>query len=102
MSGVIQRLVILLVVGGVFAGCGVPERQWYKPGVDYTVADFQRDRAACEKKGEVDEECLRQRGWLPLSADKEKPVNLAPQTPRGNTGPGISTGVTTGGGPGRY
>jgi len=94
---------MLIAVGGLLAACGGPEKQWYKPGVDYTVADFQRDRAACEKKnGEVDEDCLKQRGWTPLSADKDKPVANAPQSPRGSTGPGISTGVTGTGGTPRY
>ena len=69
------------------------DKQWYKPGVDYTVADFQRDRAACEKKGELDEECLKQRGWTPLSADKDKSGPAAPVSPRGSTGSGISVGA---------
>jgi len=93
-----REFVMLVAAMCMLSGCGgTGDKQWYKPGVDYTVADFQRDRAACEKKGELDEECLKQRGWTPLSADKDKSAPAAPQSPRGSTGSGISVG---GSGPG--
>jgi hypothetical protein len=49
-----------------------PERQWYKPGRSYTVADFQRDEADCTKDGRFDEQCMRDRGWVAVSADEDK------------------------------
>lgn len=56
----------------ILAACGSAEsdKQWYKPNVDYTTADFERDRAACtDKKKVLDEECMKQRGWVALGAD---------------------------------
>jgi hypothetical protein len=46
-----------------------PERQWYKPSGSYTSAEFDRDSRACTKSRVVDEDCLKQRGWVPLSGD---------------------------------
>ncbi|HTK93620.1 MAG TPA: hypothetical protein VL948_25525 [Verrucomicrobiae bacterium] len=46
-----------------------PERQWYKPNGNYTSADFDRDTTACTKDRVLDETCLKQRGWVPLSGD---------------------------------
>jgi hypothetical protein len=69
----VNRL-ILVIAAVALAGCAAePDKQWYKAS-SYTVAEFQRDRDACTKNGVLDEPCLRQRGWIPLSADKEKPV----------------------------
>ena len=47
-------------------------KQWYKPGDNYTVAEFQRDRTACTKNRVLDEACLRERGWVGISADEDK------------------------------
>ena len=74
MARVIRVLLLLFAIALCFPACSEPEKQWYKPGVDYTVTDFQRDRAACEKGGKLDEDCLRERGWRPLSADKAPPT----------------------------
>ena len=46
-----------------------PEKQWYKPGGNYTAAEFDRDSKACTKSRVLDEECLKARGWVPLSGD---------------------------------
>jgi hypothetical protein len=72
-----RGLILLLALVPLLPACASPEKQWYKPGVEYTVTDFRRDRTACEKSGKLDEECLRQRGWVPLSTDAERaaPVN---------------------------
>ena len=76
-----SRVVLLLPVAALaLAACsafsGEPERQWYKPNVDYTAADFERDRLACtdKKKKLLDEECLKQRGWASLGGDIGAPV----------------------------
>lgn len=73
MCPVMRALLLVVAIVALLAGCGGKEKQWYKPNADYTVAEFRKDRAACEVKGELDEDCLRKRGWVPLSADKEKP-----------------------------
>ena len=66
-----KRSILLLAIFGFFlAGCATEEKQWYKPGVNYTMAEFQRDQAACTKGQAVDEDCLRARGWVTLTPDK--------------------------------
>jgi hypothetical protein len=56
-----------------------PEKQWYKPAGNYTTAEFERDSTACTKSGKLDEECLKQRGWVSLSGDiARKPAEKAP------------------------
>jgi hypothetical protein len=68
------KLTVLLVVGCalVLAACASePDRQWYKPG-RYTLAEFERDQKECTRQGTLDEACLRERGWLTLSADVQK------------------------------
>jgi len=74
---------LLILVTVAISGCGSASKQWYKPGADYTVAEFKRDRAACEKSGTLDEECLRQRGWVPLSIDKDTSPPPPEHTTRG-------------------
>ena len=68
-----RRLTLLLPVAAlVLAACSSSEsdKQWYKPNVDYTAADFERDRAACtDKKKILDEDCMKQRGWAALGGD---------------------------------
>jgi len=69
----------------VLVSCSIePEKQWYKPGVEhYTTQDFDRDVASCtDKKTKViDEDCLKEKGWMPLSADVNKAVK-APEVPK--------------------
>ena len=72
MTRVMRVLLLCCAVLGLLTACGPGEKQWYKPNAEYTVAEFQRDRAACEKSGQLDEECLRQRGWVSLTSDKDK------------------------------
>jgi len=73
-----RRLILLLPVAAlVLAACASsePEKQWYKPNVNYTAADFERDRVACtDKKKKLDEGCMKQRGWAALGGDIEPSV----------------------------
>jgi hypothetical protein len=70
-----RRLILLLPVAALaLAACsssGDSDKQWYKPNVDYTAADFERDRVACtdKKKKVLDEDCMKQRGWAALGGD---------------------------------
>jgi hypothetical protein len=69
-----RRLILLFPVAALaLAACSSSadsDKQWYKPNVDYTAADFERDRLACtDKKKKLDEECLKQRGWASLGGD---------------------------------
>jgi hypothetical protein len=62
-----------VVVAGL-AGCARDTAtQWYKPGVEYTLQEFKRDQTVCTTGGNLDEACLRERGWVPLSADVSAP-----------------------------
>jgi hypothetical protein len=81
MNVVIGRILLLATLPLSLYACSLePEKQWYKANSNYTVADFQRDQAACTKNRVVDEDCLRGRGWVPLSGDDTKPVPR-PQSP---------------------
>ena len=69
-----KRMIALLpVVVLILAGCNnaATDKQWYKPNVNYTAADFERDRVACtDKKVKVlDEDCMKERGWVALGGD---------------------------------
>jgi hypothetical protein len=66
-------LVSAVVIGAALCGCAHDERQWMKLDQTYTIADFQRDHAACSKNGTLDEACMRAKGWIdvnPSSADR--------------------------------
>jgi hypothetical protein len=78
-----KRLTVLLPLVVLF-GCGsATDKQWYKPNVDYTTAEFERDRVACspKKNNVLDEACMKARGWLPLSGDIG-PAVKAPDIPK--------------------
>jgi len=83
MNAVARRTFLLAVILLVLTACSSePEQQWYKSGGAYTVEEFRRDQAACTKNRVLDEECLRARGWIAISADEDKgPAPI--QGPRG-------------------
>jgi hypothetical protein len=79
------RLLLPLIVLVLF-GCGnATDKQWYKPNVDYTAAEFERDRVACspKKNNILDEACMKARGWLPLSGDIGSSVKAPEMQKRG-------------------
>jgi hypothetical protein len=92
MSAVTRRNLLIagaLISMGLFslAGCTLEaERQWYKPNQDISAAELkrllQRDYAECTKNRVLDESCMRQRGWVSLSGDREPPARPQP-TPKG-------------------
>jgi hypothetical protein len=72
---------LVLLLGA--AGCARPQEPlWYKPGGDYTTAEFNRDREACTKDKRLDPECLKARGWVQVSPDRPPPAPPAPPPPR--------------------
>ena len=84
MTVVVRRIFLLAVAVLSLNACSSePEKQWYKPGRNYTVAEFQRDEAECTKNKVLDEACMTERGWVALSADTETmaPMKGGPQTP---------------------
>jgi hypothetical protein len=84
MAAVIRRCCALLLLAFLVPiGCSSErDRQWYKPGVNYTVAEFTRDRDECTKGRVLDEPCMKQKGWVPLTSDRE-PKTAPPANPRG-------------------
>ena len=89
-----KRLLCLLCATAIAAtACSLaPDKQWLKPGQNYTVADFRRDEAACTKDRKLDEDCMRQRGWVALSGDaapKPKTLEEQERERRQQTGSGI-------------
>jgi hypothetical protein len=85
MNPVTRILFLALVVASIAACSSGPEKEWYKPS-GYTVADFQRDEKACTSNRVLDEECLKGRGWVPLSVEEKKSTNTAPMGPKGTRG----------------
>jgi hypothetical protein len=86
MTAMSSRYCLLLLVGASLlpAGCSSErDRQWYKPGANYTVTEFNRDRDECTKGRVLDEQCMKQRGWVPLTSDREPGAPKPTQTPRG-------------------
>ena len=43
----------------------------------YTKEDFRRDHRECSRKGDLDEACMRQRGWVAVNPTK----SAAPKPP---------------------
>ena len=62
-----RALPALVLVLPALTGCVTDERQWMKLNERYTVEDFQRDREACSKSGQLDDVCMRTRGWVAVS-----------------------------------
>jgi len=89
----VKTLTVLLAIAIaalVLGACGGPAKQWYRPN-GYTMADFKRDETACTKSGTLDEECLRGRGWIPLSLGADEDKGPAPVQPAGMGTPGSGT-----------
>jgi hypothetical protein len=82
MARVMRTILLCGAIAGLLMACGSSEKQWYKPNAEYTVAEFKRDRAVCEKGGQLDEECLRQRGWVSLTPDKDHKAPIVVPTSR--------------------
>ena len=90
MSAVIRQWCLLLTVASsLLVGCSSErDRQWYKPNVNYTVDQFKQDRDQCtDKDHQVDEDCLKQRGWIPLTNDKVPTPALQPGKQKSQRGP---------------
>jgi len=71
------RTFLLVTSVLVLAACAPEtERQWMKLDQTYTTAEFRRDVAACTKSGNVDDECMKSRGWVAVTPPAtKKPVD---------------------------
>jgi len=81
-------MVLLAIAMSSLGACASDTgKQWYKPGDNYTVAEFQRDQTACTKNRVLDEACLRERGWVAITADDDKgPSPVRPEPPKAGGG----------------
>ena len=71
-----RRTTVLLTALSALAiaGCSAhDDREWMKVGTHYTKAEFQRDHKECSRKGDLDEACMRQRGWVAVNPSKSEP-----------------------------
>lgn len=73
----IATLALAVAFGGAIGCARGPDRLWYKPGQPYTMAEFERDTTACTRKGKLDFDCMRTRGWTDVSATR--PALKAPE-----------------------
>jgi hypothetical protein len=74
------RLLALAALLGL-AGCAAqPEQQWMKVGERYTVAEFRQDVAACTHGGKLDGACMRERGWVTMTAPPKPDKPPDPRT----------------------
>jgi hypothetical protein len=70
-----MRISVFLAVLGLavaLGACSSGSKEWMKVGQPYTVEEFRRDHAACTKAGQLDETCMRDRGWIDVSPKSEK------------------------------
>jgi hypothetical protein len=83
-----RRRISLLLVLSVLAlsGCFAETRDWMKIDQRYTKEEFQRDYRACERGREVDEPCMRERGWVPVNPAKSEAGPKDPLTPQRSRG----------------
>ena len=68
-----QWCLFSIAVTGLLVGCSSErDRQWYKPATNYTTEEFKRDRDSCTSKKDnvLDEACMKQKGWVPLTSDR--------------------------------
>jgi hypothetical protein len=80
---------ILIGLGALaLAGCATSDdREWMKIDRErYSKEELRRDYKDCSKKGDVDEPCMRQRGWVPMSPTKEEaPKSMDPLGQKGQS-----------------
>jgi hypothetical protein len=81
MSGLAISAIMVVALAVAACSAGDTEKQWYKATGEYTSAEFERDRRACTNNRQLDEDCLRRRGWTSLSSDTG-PAVKPPATPR--------------------
>lgn len=68
------RILLTVVVSFILIGCSSEQdRQWSKPAGNYTVAEFTHDRDECTKGNVLDEQCMKEREWVPFSSDRSAP-----------------------------
>jgi len=75
------RIALFLALSALaLSGCGAhDDREWMKVDRRYTKEEFQRDYRECSRKGDLDDACMKQRGWVAVNpAKSEKPQSVDP------------------------
>ena len=81
------RVAFLIVLASlVLGGCAKDEREWMKVDRRYTTEEFRRDHRECSRKGDLDDACMRERGWLSVNPSKSEAPPPEPSTPRTGRG----------------
>jgi hypothetical protein len=74
---------LVTVVAALGLGaCAADQREWMKVDARYTKEEFQRDYRDCSRGGDLNDACMRQRGWLPVSPSKSEATPAPPAIPR--------------------
>lgn len=71
MQTTITAVLVTLALGGLLAGCAQRPKEWMKVSKEYTTAEFRRDYSDCTRRGDLDEECMKSRGWVPVTPGKD-------------------------------
>jgi hypothetical protein len=81
-------IALLLVLSTLsLTGCGAhDDREWMKVDRRYTKEELQRDYKDCSRKGDLDDACMRQRGWIPMTPTKEEAPKAMDPLQRGGRG----------------
>lgn len=68
-------------------GCAKEGKEWMKVNQTYTTAEFRHDVVECTTGGDLDEACMRARGWVDITPSKpetpKQPENFRKPTPTG-------------------
>ena len=82
-----RRSLLIVIAVLALAGCGAADsREWMKVDGSYTKAEFQRDYRDCSRKGDLDDACMKQKGWVavnPTKSERPKDVDPLPGRQRG-------------------
>jgi hypothetical protein len=76
----VEFLVVLAALG--LAGCSTSQHEWMKVDQRYTREEFQRDYKECSRGGDLDETCMKNRGWVSVNPSKSEAAPPPPATPR--------------------
>ena len=78
-----SRIALSLALAALgLAGCGSTDaREWMKVEQRYTKEEFQRDYKDCSRGGNLDDACMRQRGWVAVNPAKSEAPPMDPLTP---------------------
>src|SRR2546428_3946040 len=87
-----EAVLIALGLAGVLGGCSSGDgREWMKISEKYTTEEFRRDYAECSRGGKLDEECMKRRGWVAVTAPKQEDKPFSDPTGGGTPGPAPGT-----------